>query len=70
MCIGSQTGGALLPNGGAGWAGGSRKDPAHHYPLLFYQLNKVKLTLMNPAKFGAQMLQPGALYIAGPKSSR
>lgn len=31
--------------------------------------NKAKLALVNPAKFGAQMLQPGALYIAGPKSS-
>lgn len=31
--------------------------------------SKVKLTLVNPAKFGAQMLQPGAGYTAGPKSS-
>lgn len=31
--------------------------------------NKVKLALVNPAKFGAQVLQSGALYIAEPRSS-
>lgn len=70
MCIGSQTGGALLPNGGAGWAGGK----AERILIIIIlsppiSWNKAKLALVNPAKFGAQMLQPGALYIAGPKSS-
>lgn len=31
--------------------------------------DKAKLTLLNPAKFGAQMLQPGGLNLAGPQSS-
>lgn len=30
---------------------------------------KVKLIWVNPAKFGAQLLQPGGLCIAGPHSS-
>lgn len=42
MCSGSQTGGALLPNGGAGWTGKGRMDPANYYPLPSYQLEQSK----------------------------
>lgn len=61
MCIGSQTGGALLPNGGAGWAGEAEGMLAIIILSPSISCNKVKLTLVNPAKFGAQMLQHGAL---------
>lgn len=70
MCTGSQAGGALLPGGGAGWTGASRKDADHYYPLPSYQLEQSKAHSGKCCKSGAQLLQPGALYIAGPKSSR
>lgn len=49
MCIGSQTGGALLPNGGAGWAGGK----AERILIIIIlsppiSWNKAKLALVNP----------------------